>query len=250
MEVEKDRIMQYVSDGDTDSALAVYNDTYNTAATGVQNILVKIGEKAESQARHSYSLSLLLGGILSVIVVVVGIVGFMIAMRRSKRITGLLVAPIYELQSAARKMSCGNLDIQISYESQDELGDLAEHFRKACQKIHSVILESGKMLEEMANGNFDTDTGAEESFVGEFTTLLDSMREVNIRLDETLRKIQNTSASVSAGAMQLSDSAQLLAEGATDQAGAVQELTATVENVTGIAQGKCTGSRNCCEGSG
>ena len=144
--------------------------------------------------------------------------------------------PVLELQRAAQKLRNGELDIEIKYESQDELGELAENFRGACLEMRTVIKDMEYLLIEMAEGNFNIRTRAEESYIGEFEILILNIRKLNRQLDGTLRQISEASEQVSIGSGQLASSAQELAEGATEQAGAVEELTATVEDVSNISQ--------------
>lgn len=55
-----------------------------------------------------------------------------------------------------------------------------------------------------------------------------------------LRDIGESSAQVSAGSGNLADSAQSLAEGATEQAGAVEELHATITTISDAAKSAAT----------
>ena len=48
----------------------------------------------------------------------------------------------------------------------------------------------------------------------------------------TLRSIEDASSQVSAGSTNLAEASQSLAEGATEQAGAVEELQATITSIT------------------
>lgn len=152
-----------------------------------------------------------------------------------KTISKSLREPIYELKDAANKLSKGDLDFDIEYESKDELGQLAGDFRKALSNLKAIVGDSGVILNSMASGNFTVDSEIEDGYVGEFSGLLGCMQTVNSDMCESLGKITSTSEQVEVGAQQLADSAQALAEGATDQAAAIEQLTATIENVANIA---------------
>ena len=152
-----------------------------------------------------------------------------------KTISKSLREPIYELKDAANKLSKGDLDFDIEYESKDELGQLAGDFRKALSNVKAIVGDSGVILNSMASGNFTVDSEIEDGYVGEFSGLLGCMQTVNSDMCESLGKITSTSEQVEVGAQQLADSAQALAEGATDQAAAIEQLTATIENVANIA---------------
>ena len=221
--------------GHNREAFEYLEKNYAKANSEVINVLNTIGEQAEKQANSAYLFTMILGIATTVIVLFVGLGTVYISLKYSKVITEMIVAPIEEIRKAARKLRKGRLDAIIEYSSEDELGALADDFREACVQMRDVVEDAGYMLKEMAAGNFNVDTQAEESYVGEFKLILKSVRKLNCELDMTLRQINEAATQVTMGAEQLSHSAQALADGATDQAGAVEELTATIENVSNIA---------------
>lgn len=221
--------------GHNREAFEYLEKNYAKANQEAINVLNTIGEMADKQANSAYLFTMILGIVTTVIVLVVGVGTVLISLKYSNVITDMIVTPIEEIRKAARKLRKGRLDAIIEYSSEDELGALADDFREACVQMRDVVEDAGYMLKEMAAGNFDVDTQAEESYVGEFKLILKSVRKLNCELDVTLRQINEAAAQVTMGAEQLSHSAQALADGATDQAGAVEELTATIENVSNIA---------------
>lgn len=242
LKVSRADVVELVTAGKNDEALEVFNGEYTQATDKIQEILVEIGDYSDTQAIKAYEASILMGIIITIFMVLLGILSVWLCIAFSKTISSLLTEPISELQGAAQKLKRGELDIQIAYESQDELGELAENFRGACAQMRSVIEDAGYLLSEMAGGNFNVTTRTEESYVGDFKQLIENMRELNGQLDGTLRQISEASEQVSVGAGQLASSAQELAEGATEQAGAVEELTATVEDVTNISEDRAEGA--------
>lgn len=173
------------------------------------------------------------GMLLLIFVVIFNIILFRVL---SKNLTKAIVEPIYELQAAVHKLKVGEFDVDIQYESQDELGQLAADLRETCNELHRVVSDAGYVLDEMAEGRFNVASSEKDSYVGDFEKLFLAMDKLNQQLDGTLRKIQVSSEQVKVGSEQLASSAQELAEGATNQAGAIEELTATVENVTHISE--------------
>ena len=172
-------------------------------------------------------------GMILLIVAVVANISLVFTV--SKSLTIALVEPIRELQIAVQKLKKGEFDIDIKYEGQDELGELANDLCEACEHTHMVITDAGYVLGEMAEGHFNITSKAEDSYVGDFRDLILGMRKLNRQLDATLREIRMSSQQVMVGSEQLAGSAQELAEGATNQASAVEELAATVENVINIS---------------
>ena len=86
--------------------------------------------------------------------------------------------------------------------------------------LESVISDASRLLSEMADGNFDVRTEAEERYVGSFQSLLSSIRKLNRDLSSTLGQINQSADQVAAGSSQVSNGAQALSQGATEQASA------------------------------
>ena len=144
--------------------------------------------------------------------------------------------PVNEIEQAAEAMANGDLSATIAYESRDELGHLSESMRTTMRNIKTVIEDAGRILAEMAAGNFNINTRAEEHYVGEFQILLKSMRKLNRDLDSTLGQIDMSADQVNAGSEQVSTGSQALAQGAAEQASSVEELAATINDISGQVQ--------------
>ena len=154
----------------------------------------------------------------------------------AKTLTVAIVEPIEEIKAAVQKLQKGQFDIDIKYESKDEIGVLADEVRGTCAELQSVIKDAGYVLGEMAEGHFDVTSNERDSYVGDFATLIEAMDKLGSQLDGTLRDIRTSAEQVMVGSEQLANSAQELAEGASEQASAVEELAATVDNVTNISE--------------
>ena len=221
----------------TENAFTIYDTEYYSRSESITSILTSIGDTCDANAQKEINLSTYLGLGSMGIMIVLGIVSIVTSVSIARVLTKMITDPIKELKKATAKMRDGDLDISINYESEDEFGDLAADFSSTCDTLHAIIEDTGAILGEMSDGNFNVDSDIEERYVGDFSALLDNIRKLNIQLNITLKQINEVSEQVAIGSGQLADGSQTLAEGATDQAGAVQELTATIENVTNIAAG-------------
>ena len=216
-------------------ALEIFNSTYNDLTEKVQDILIKIGNNSSATADKDYMISLVVGLIDVFVVIAIFIVAIIISSNIRKAIVRIIIQPVEQLEAAATKLRNGELDVDITYTSEDEFGLLANNIKESCHALHAIVKDAGYILTEMSNGNFNIATKIEDQYVGEFVSLVTAMRKLNRQLNETLRSISTSSDQVSIGSSQLAESAQSLAEGATEQAGAIEELTATIENVTNTA---------------
>jgi methyl-accepting chemotaxis protein len=237
-ELKKQRaaVVELAKRNKNDEALALFNSDYNDATEKIQDILVDIGKVASAEAKSQYT-SARVTGLVSIILMILigaGTVAFSTVIRTT--ITGIMLKPIQELESAAEKLKAGQLDVEINYESPDELGKLAGNFRQACKTLEVIVQDTSYLLGEMAEGNFNVSSNNPQIYIGNFKQQYESMSKLKHELSDTMTQINEASERVASGSGQLAGGAQALAEGATDQAGAVEELTATVESVSGIAE--------------
>ena len=237
-ELKKQRaaVVELAKRNKNDEALALFNSDYNDATEKLQDILVDIGKVASAEAKSQYT-SARVTGLVSIILMILigtGAVAFSTVIRTT--ITGIMLKPIQELEGAAEKLKAGQLDVEINYESPDELGKLAGNFRQACKTLEVIVQDTSYLLGEMAEGNFNVSSNNPQIYIGNFKQQYESMSKLKHELSDTMTQINEASERVASGSGQLAGGAQALAEGATDQAGAVEELTATVESVSGIAE--------------
>lgn len=142
-----------------------------------------------------------------------------------------MLKPIDSVVSAAESIAQGNLNIEINSESEDEIGRLANAFMQTVNVLKSIIEDEAYLLKEMADGNFDIESKAENNYKGDFAPILKSLKGINTKLSDTLGQIGEASNQVSSASNQMAETAQSLAEGSTEQASSVQELLATINEV-------------------
>lgn len=172
-----------------------------------------------------------------IVLIILGIASIIISFLFARFITDSITLPIGQMELVSENLAKGVLDSTIiTYESEDEVGNLAVNMRSAIAGLKTLIEDISYLMKEMSYGNMAVKTKEEEAYIGEFGPILLAMREMNNNISKTIKEIRESSDQVSMGATQLAESAQGLAEGATEQAGAVEELTATVENVADAAQ--------------
>lgn len=169
------------------------------------------------------------------ILMILGIASVGISVAFALYITKSITQPISEIETAMGNLSQGILTADITYESEDELGNLSKRMEQSMETLAVMIRDVSFLLGEIAQGNFQVKTKAEDSYVGEFKPLLLSIRDMNAGLSDTLKQINEGADQVAIGSTQMAENAQSLAEGATEQAGAVEELNAAIEGVANMA---------------
>lgn len=141
--------------------------------------------------------------------------------------------PIEALGKRLKTFSQGDLTTPFpEYDNDDEVGDMVKSAVDMANKLSDIIADLEGLLAEMSKGNFAVSTSCEEEYVGELTTLLTSFNTTKTEIDGSLKEVRDSSEMVSAGALNLAEASQALAEGATDQAASAEQLQATIDEIT------------------
>lgn len=231
--VELQQTVMDTAEADKLRAQTILLNEYQPLVDKAVDELIKISETVESSAQADYKETVDMQKNLIYLQLGLAIGVLVITLLLSAYLTGSIKRPIKELEESADKIVSGNFDIRVAYRSKDELGGLADTFRNMASILGDIISDASMLLREMADGNFDVRTNAEERYVGDFQDLLLSIRKLNKDLSSTLGQINYSADQVASRSTQVSYGSQALSQGATEQAASVQQLAATI---TGISQ--------------
>lgn len=193
-----------------------------------------IGINGWSMAVTAPITDFIMSSIISIIITIVFLAAtLVIAVVTARRLGTQIGNPISQCAERLQLLAEGNLEASMpDLHTKDETMILVNATTTIVGRMQQIIGDVGYLLAEMADGNFAIKTQiGQDAYVGEFSRLLESIKQLNKTLDATLTEIQEASTQVEAGAVQMAESAQSLAEGATDQAASVEELFAAVTNV-------------------
>ncbi len=148
----------------------------------------------------------------------------------------VVTRPLSRLTQLAQTMEQGSLglgsgqELKADIRSNDEIGILAEIFENTIRRLKSYIGEISTVLESISKGDLSTNTT--QSYVGDFTSIKNSLDDILNRLNSTMSQIVESSEHVSSGSRQMAAGSQALSQGAVEQAGAVEELEESVRNIS------------------
>lgn len=145
-----------------------------------------------------------------------------------------IAKPLTSMSQIASELSRGNLDTELTYQSGDELGVLADAMRLTISSLQSYIRDISEKLGQMSRGDMRITMNLE--YAGDFVAIRQAIELISSNLNRTLLLINTTSEEVNSGADQVSAAAQALAAGATEQAATVEELNASIASVTQQAE--------------
>jgi len=167
-----------------------------------------------------------------VLMVVLIIVTAVISKRIAYIISRSISKPLAELENRFDSFAKG--DIKSTFPTStagDEIAGLMNSSHSMASRLQMIISDIEMLSREMSNGNFDVSSDCPDAYCGDLEALFVSINEMNSNISKALREVESVSDQVNAGAGNLADAAQSLAEGATDQAASVEEMLATMDTV-------------------
>ena len=171
-----------------------------------------------------------------VIVIVLVVLAVIVSLRIAKVIIEGITTPVDELKNAAAEMTQGRLDAEITYESEDELGELADSIREVQVTLGAYVREISETLEVIATGDLTKNFNEITDFRGEFGSIKTSFVRILKEFNITLSRILEAANDVDSGSDEIAGAAADLASGTSEQASAVEELTATIMTVNSMAE--------------
>ena len=164
------------------------------------------------------------------VIIFVVLFSILFSMFIAVRISRGISKPVAELAEAAKRMSEGDLSVEIKVNSKDEIGRLGAAFSETVSTIHAYIEDIRENLAKMEQGDLTIKSSLE--YKGDFIYLRNSIGGIVNSLNDVMSQIQQSAEQVSSGSGQVSDGSQALAQGAAEQASSVEELSATISEIS------------------
>ena len=148
-----------------------------------------------------------------------------------RRSVNKLTQPLESASERLKSLADGNLTDPVNIpKTQDELYELTNALQDTVSSLKIYITKITDSLVNISDGNL-TDR-MHGSFQGDFIKIKSTFNTILLSLIDTFANIRNAAEQVNNGANQVSNGAQALSQGATEQASAIQELSATIFDVS------------------
>lgn len=168
-----------------------------------------------------------------VLMIVLVIVTAVISKRIAHIISKGISKPLAQLETRFDSFAKGDIKTPFpTSTAEDEIAGLMNSSHDMAERLQTIILDVERLCSEMSNGNFNVTSACADAYCGDLEALFVSINEMNTNVSNALREVESVSDQVNAGASNLAEAAQSLAEGATDQAASVQEMLATMDTVS------------------
>lgn len=223
--------MQYIAANDNDNALIVISGEYNDACLEFNSALQEIINSAHVLSTEYYDEGMATTARSMIALLVLAVISLVLTVFMVLSLTKGLTKPIEEIEHAVKEMSKGNMKSEVTYQSPDELGSLAENLRFVLKTLSSYIKHICDRMNSLASGDLSVEMDMD--YLGEFESIKHSGNKIIESLNDTLGQLHQASDQVANGSEQVSSGSQALSQGATEQASSVQELAATINELSG-----------------
>ena len=233
----RSKLMTQIKAGRYSEAVELNNNTYLPIVNDIKSLSEQLGNSIDKTAVNYYTMTKYTGVGMTVAGILLLIADVVFGLRVTRKMASAIVEPVQEITEAAKIMYSGDMSVgeRITYESEDEIGQLADALRGTTKNLSDYVNEISAILQCMATGDLTEDSDEITDFLGDFASIKESFVHILKRFNSTLTNIQTSADEVEEGANGITQSSQALAEGATDQASAIQQLDATVTSVANMA---------------
>ncbi|MBC3805188.1 HAMP domain-containing protein [Acetobacterium fimetarium] len=146
------------------------------------------------------------------------------------RILEEIAGPTREIADVMNEMSAGNLHVLVKGAYKGEFHELKQSVNTTAETLKMVVSKISEITGQIADGNLNIESV--EVWHNDFADVSDALNKIVETLNSLLGDIDDAARQVTAGSNQVSDASQALAQGSTEQASSVQELSAAVAEIS------------------
>ena len=187
--------------------------------------------------------------IIFIVIIITGLAIAVIATIIGKIISDSITEPVRQIDEAVaslRKGELSNVDM-LTYESDDEFGETITKLKEAMNILSDYVSEISQEVKFIAQGDLTRNGDDITPFLGDFSELKDSLLYILKRFNSTLSEISSIAEQVTHNAKEVESASKSLSDGATEQAGVIQELNATIDTVVDLAMDTASETKNASE---
>ena len=184
--------------------------------------------------------------IIFIVIVAAGLAIAVVTTMIGKIITNSITEPVKQIDAAVASLRKGELSNveMLTYESEDEFGDTIRNLKEAMGILADYVREISVEVKAIAQGDLTRNGDDITDFLGDFSELKTSLLYILKRFNSTLTEISNLAEQVSSNSSEMENASKSLADGATEQAGVIEELNATIDTVVDMAEDTAKETQN------
>lgn len=164
--------------------------------------------------------------------VLVSAVSMIIGTKRLKKVIVKITQPLTTVTDRLHLLSQGDVHTPGvgNITEMDETGILAAAESSLISQLRIIVEDISVNLMKISTGDLRVNTA--QGYVGDFVPIQESIKDITAYLNEVLLSINQASGHVKNGAGEVYSMSRTLAEGATEQAGIIEELSVSLDEIS------------------
>lgn len=219
-----DEFIASVKKNDMNTAKTIYDNKFEGLATQIDEKIestidesIKAIDKEQTSIDERQSAGERILAIFMLGVIVLAVVIAILTVRAVR-------IPLRTLVEATKKLSRGNIEVEVKKFYNDEIGELTDATEQLIQKNK----RAAKIAEDVSKGDLSMIVKPET----EHDELGYAFKNLVDENNATMTNIREAARQVDSGSQQVAIASQSLAQGSTEQASAIEQVTASINDIT------------------
>lgn len=225
-----EKIIQYEKSQGKYNSMKLYSEDASDIAGKLE---ASVGELFSylSKRGEAYSGRFLLLGVITVLLGLAAVSLLIVfIIKRVNKTIAEISEPLEELTAVSQEIAKGNLHVEITNSSNNEIGILARSLSNTVTALNTYVFDISDKLQHIVDNDLTIELNQE--YVGDFKPIQNSLVKILDFLNEVFHRIEQSSYEVYAGAEQVSGGAMDLAEGTNQQNTAIEEISNSILNIS------------------
>ena len=226
----------FIKDGKKERAIKLLESSYALTMELNQNIIQDISKQAEMDAERFVVSSNTYRNLSVVAIFIFIIIILFIAALVAKLLKEKLIEGINNIKNISKNLLEGNLKVESTYTTNDEMGEMCNDLINSLKMLTSYVNDITNTLERLSNSDLNINLDNSICYKGDFSPIQDSLGKIVSSLNSTFYQVREAIDLVTSSSEQLAGTTQMLSDGSTSQAGAVEDLLASFTKVLSQVQ--------------
>jgi len=215
--------MQNIQAGEQEAARTLYEGSFSTLADTMNTQITEMGEKCKTYtsdiATEAYQERVAAERNATVFSVLLFLFVVFVAIATARDIR----IPLYDVLQVVRKLGVGDINVMIQKRKDNEFGELADALKELADRER----RAADISQKVSRGDFSMDVNpkSDQDVLGH------AIKRLVDENNGTMTEIKEAASQVGVGSQQVAIASQSLAQGSTEQASALQQVTASIDDI-------------------
>ena len=220
-----------INDGKKDRATQLLEATYSLQMELSQNSINAISSVAEIDAKNFVNSSNIYRNLSILAIIIVILIIIFISTLIGKVLRQSLITGINNIKNISKNLLEGNLKVDSTYISNDEMGEMSNDLLKSLEMLTSYITDITNTLERLSNSDLNIHLDKSISYTGDFSPIQKSLDKIINSLNTTFYDMCQSVDFTANSSEQLAATTQMLSEGSTEQSESVEDLLSSFTKI-------------------